>query len=372
MIGVNDSGETLVELAKQRSLAGRRRLHGEMTDLILADAHRLNDRDRATMGGILRKLLVDVEMDIRRTLIARIGEENVLPSELLAVLGNDAIEWTRSVLADTGALADIDLIDAIDARARAHRLIAFLRQAPTENGESALDRTVEDPVETWLRHPDPVVSKRAMELLVAEARTLDRFREPLLHRQDLPETVAESLYWRIGAGLRFALLRDFTLDPLLLDTLIERSTREALAARGGGDATAMRMAGLLVTRLQEIGVLRPAIVADAMRCGHFAVATATLALVTRLDESQLVRFVLDADGESLAIACKANAIERGDLARLLDLLAAMPENRTLRMDAGRVLTFFDKVSAAQADAVCRHWRLHPGYKRAVESLARNA
>lgn len=372
MIGSSDSAERLVELAKQRSLARRRRLQGEMTDLFLPETHRLNDRDRAMMSGILRKLLADVEMDIRSALAARIADENILPAELVAALGNGDVEWTRAVLAEAGALNDIELIEQIDLRARAHRLSSFLRQGLTIADEAGLDMHGEDLLETFLRHADGVVTKRAMEVLVAEARAVDRHREPLLLRQDLPAELAEPLYWRTGAALRFTLLRDFTIDPLLLDDLIERSTTLALAARSGGDATALQAARLLVGRLQETGALTPEVMTNALRYGHLTLATAAFAGLTRLEPALGLRLMLDADGESLAIACKANAIERKHLAALLDLLTKSPENRGLRQDAGRALTFFDKLSPVQADAVCRHWRLHVGYKRAVESFGRNA
>jgi uncharacterized protein (DUF2336 family) len=372
MIGSNDSAERLVELAKQRSLARRRRLQGEMVDLFLPDAHRLNDRDRAMMSGILRKLLSDVEMDIRSALAARLADENILPAELTAALGNGEVEWTRALLAETGALNDIELIEQIDLRARTHQLSGFLRQSGAESEDAALDAHGDDVLESLLRHPDGAISKRAMEMLVAEARAVDRYREPLLLRQDLPAELAEPLYWRVAAALRFALLRDFTIDSLLLDDLIESSARAALAGRTGGDATAFQAARLLVARLQESGALAPETVTNALRHGRLALATAAFASLTRLDPSHALRLMLSADGDSLAIACKANAIDRKDLAALLDLLTKSPENRALRQDAARALTFFDKLSPVQADAVCRHWRLHSGYKRAVESFPRNA
>jgi uncharacterized protein (DUF2336 family) len=375
MSGANETAETLVELAKQRSLARSRRLHGEMSDLFLADAHRLNDRDRAAMSGILRKLLLDIEMDIRAAMAARIGDEGFLPAELAARLDDSEFEWARPVLFETGALQNLSLIEQIDQRARAHRLVQRLRQggAMTEDLAAPIG---EDALEALLRHGDAAVSRIAMEVLVAEARTLDRYREPLLHRQDLPADVATPLYWTIAAALRFALLRGFAVDALLLDDLIEAATRAALGRRDSGEPTDRAAARALVARLQETGGLKPGLLANALRYGHFAVAAAILAQLARLDFPLAMRLLLDADGESLAIVWKAQAIERVHLAAVMPLLeAGLTMNREARgrtPETARALTFFDKISAPDADAVCRHWRLSADYKRAVESLARNA
>jgi hypothetical protein len=211
-----------------------------------------------------------------------------------------------------------------------------------------------------------------VELLVAEARGVDRYRPPLLHRADLPPNVAELLYWHLAASLRVALLRNFALDPLVLDDLIESAAGSALAARRDGEVTALQAARLLVERLRALDMLRPAVIVHALRFGHIALAAEALAGLSRLETGHALRLLLDSDGENLAIVCKAHAIERADFALLLDLLTKTPETRGVRAETGRILTFFDQLSAAQAATVCRQWRLHPGYKRAVESLTRNA
>ena len=112
------SAEALLDLARRKGQAERSVLFGNMTDLLLNESARLSDRERALIGGILQKLISQVEMDIRRGLAERLKSRSDAPAELVALLANDEIEIARPILLESPVLRDPDLMGLIRHRGR--------------------------------------------------------------------------------------------------------------------------------------------------------------------------------------------------------------------------------------------------------------
>ena len=88
----------LIALAGNRNPDSRDVLINDLTDLFAGDASTLTERDRAQMMSILRKLLHEVEMDVRCALAERLAPDENAPRKLVAMLANDRIEIARPVL----------------------------------------------------------------------------------------------------------------------------------------------------------------------------------------------------------------------------------------------------------------------------------
>src|SRR3546814_5850524 len=105
--------------------------------------------------------------------------------ELQSVLANDEIEVAQAVLERSKVLQDQDLIDVVLRRAEEHRMaIALRNDVSAAVAEALVEKAGPDVIEALIRNPDATLSRRAMEMLVAESKRFDRFQEPLLRSEE--------------------------------------------------------------------------------------------------------------------------------------------------------------------------------------------
>ena len=106
--------ESLIGLARQKSQAGRNTIFETVQDLFLLKKGGLSDRERALMGGILRQLIHEVEMSVRKDVASNLAKRDDAPRELVLALANDEIEVAHPLLIDSTVLHDSDLIELLE------------------------------------------------------------------------------------------------------------------------------------------------------------------------------------------------------------------------------------------------------------------
>src|SRR5690606_37276008 len=138
----------------------------------------------------------EVEMQERRALAARLAQMETAPRELLPLLANDEAEVARPVLRDSRLRSDPDLVEIVKHHSQQH-LVGIALRAPlsAEVSEAIVDYGDDRVIELLLKNPDAVLSRRALEYLVAESQRVDSFEEPLLSRHDLPPDLAHRMFW---------------------------------------------------------------------------------------------------------------------------------------------------------------------------------
>src|SRR3546814_19537168 len=121
-------------------------------------------------------------------------------------------------------------------RAEEHRMaIALRNDVSVAVAEALLEKSGPDVIEALIRNTDVMLSRRAMEMLVAESKRVDRFQEPLLDRADLPPELAYRMYWWVSAALRDYILKRFEIELTRRDTLCQSAARRGIAAHENGD-----------------------------------------------------------------------------------------------------------------------------------------
>ena len=99
----------LIELALDRSIAGRERLAEHVGDLCAGEKSKLTEQERDLISEILKKLLNDFELPIRERLSHRLAKSRNAPHDLIVNLANDRIEVAKPVLLESRLLRDPDL-----------------------------------------------------------------------------------------------------------------------------------------------------------------------------------------------------------------------------------------------------------------------
>ena len=363
--------DELLALARDRTVRGRTHLLENISDLFLSPDGRLTDRERSLMTDILRKLIRDVEMSVRRDLAEQLARAAAAPHDLVVDLANEEIEVARPILMDSGILRDVDLVEIVRSRSREHRLVVALRDDVSEAVSDALVDTGEpDVIVELLKNNDARLSRRATEYLVAESRRIDRFREPLIQRRDLPPDLALKMYWWVSAALRRHILTRYSLDALRLDDAIVGATENALDQLRREPASASEQAAALVAQLDDDRALTPGFLIGSLRAGRFPVFLAGFARHCRVSAATAREILLDGGMETLAVACKAADIDRRDFATIFMLTRRMADGRISRETAevNDGLRFYDQIQQEAAALVLRHWQLDPRYREAVGAM----
>jgi len=218
----------LLEMAGDRSEAGRALLVNAVCDLIVDDEHEPTSREAALMTDILRRLIGEVEVEVRKDMAERLCKVANAPRELMIELANDEISVAQSILQNSPVLRDPDLVEVIRHRAREHQLTVATRKEIGESVSDALVGTDDiDVITTLLDNRSAVISVLTLEYLVEQSERIDAFHQPLLHREELPDELASKMYTWVSAALREHFAGRFDVPDGALDKAVGGAVSQA-------------------------------------------------------------------------------------------------------------------------------------------------
>ena len=362
----------LLELAHRKTTEGRTSLASTVADLFGDGGAVLTDRERSLMFDILHKVVVDVEMTVRKALSERLADAEDAPLALIKLLANDAVEVAYPVLNRSRVLGDQDLIEVIRHRTLEHQLAVANRFSVSEVVSSALVDTGEGSViETLLNNQNARISQATLVYLVDESKRYDTFREPILRRTELGPDLAKRMFLWVSAALREFILEHFEFDEETIDELLEKAAFEQIDA-----ATAARAAGSdkLTESLADSGKITPEMLVNAMRQGEINLFVAMFSRMTGLCRNLVMRLLFESGGEGMAVASVAAGIDRGTFSTLLTLSRkARPQGATgSGPETGDVLALYDSTPREDAVRIVRKWQRNPDYQQAIRDLKSGA
>ncbi|EKV32097.1 hypothetical protein C882_3161 [Caenispirillum salinarum AK4] len=370
--GVIDE-QALLRLAREKSAEARARLATTISDLFRDEADALTDRERALMADILRRVLRDIEISVRRQVATALAGQQSLPHDLMVFLANDEIDVAYSILRQSRVLQDADLIEVIRNRTQEHQLAIANRYHVSEAVCDALVQTGQhEVIRELLQNPDADISGATMDYLVDQSRRVDSFHEPILRRADLPEDLAKRMFLWVSAALRTYIVDTFRLDAAVVDDLLEAAARE------GYDSVrreaSRRPAEALAERLARHSAITPELLVSALHDGEVSLFVSLMSRLAEMREPLVKRMLFEPGGEGLAITCRALGFARKDFSVIFLLSRkARPENtRTFKQDHEAAMAFFDRIQAAAAQKVLRQWQRDQDYLRALRDIETGA
>jgi uncharacterized protein (DUF2336 family) len=380
MVGPPDLGmQDLLDLARDKSVRGRTRLVQVVGDLFFDEHHVLNERERALMTDILRQLIHDVEMSVRKALADRLAIHDEAPHELITTLANDQIEVAHSILLNSQVLQDIELIEIIQHRTFEHQLAIAMRKSVSEAVSDALVETGNTTViQRLIENPAAKIAPNTMEFLVGESKGREAFQKPLLERPELSPHLAKRMYWWVSAALRKHIIEHYKVDPTELDQKIEETIKDILGepvqlAPGGVgtiDERSLDQASQLARKLKEKNSITPQLLLQALRRGEVQMFEGLFSQLTGLRPMLVRRLVFEPGGEGLAIACKAVEMSKPDFGSIfLMSRSARPGDKVVDpTEVARVMRFFDRIQRPTAQKVVARWKLDPDYLFAIKQV----
>lgn len=366
------SARDFIELARRKSAESREELFGNIADLFFDEGARLSDRERSLMTGILRSLFADIEAALRRELSASLADRGDVPEELKSLLAQDGADIARPILMRSRALRTPELVEIVKFRGREHGLAVAMRPSLARDaGEPGPAGGEDDAIEALLRHSDPELVQHASDYLVAEAERTDRLQMPVLRPADLPDDLALRVHWWVSAALRAHIVNAFAVNPTMIDDQIESATRAVVGRHGSAGTAISEAARRLIERLAVFEPVTMDLLIRLLRSGRIPAFIAGLSQFAAIPQPTARRIALQADGESLAIVCRASGVDRDGFLALCELVSDRAGGSgQLPSDArDSILAFFDAISKGNARAALNFWRRDPEFVSAIEQVA---
>ena len=364
------SSEHLLKLAKSKSAGSKHLLMENISDLFLSDSGRLSEHERVLMNDIMVKLLKDVETKIRKALAERLAESEEMSFELVALLANDTIDVAHPILSKSTLLQDEQLIEIIRNRTDSHRMsIAIRAHISTQVSDQLVEHGNEDVLEALIKNENAEISELSMNYLVDESRTVDRFQEPLLNRNDIPFELAHKMYWWVSAALRGKIITDFDIDETALDDALEMVTMN-IASKHNDKDNVMNKAIKLVKALADDRKLNAQFIITSLRQEKINLAVAGLAELSGLSVNLMWRIIREKTDESLAVVARAIGMEKEHFATLFLLILQSTTGPKARSTSilNKILILYDKIKPENAKIAVRYWQRDFSYQEAQSML----
>lgn len=366
-----DSTEDLIALAQDKSSAGRESLVATVADLFLEQGEVLSARERAIMTDILRTLIREVEMTVRKELAERLSASETVPGSLLHDLANDAIEVAHPILVRSEVLQNAELIEVIRHRTMEHRLaIAMRKSVESEVADALVESGEVEVMERLLENPGADLSAGAMEQIVIRSEKDERLHLPLVSRDDLAPDLAKRMLWWVSAALRKHIVTAYEIDPASLDVEIETAVRGLIEGKEGGAIDPKSALEYDVAHKQ----VDPEDLLRFLRRGEVSIFKNMLAKKLGLRLELLRRLLFEPGGEGLAIGCRAVEIPPKIFAAIYRLTREAKE-QTDETEVGeltRATQLYLAIDPDMAREVLTKWRRDPEYLWAIKQLSRVA
>jgi uncharacterized protein (DUF2336 family) len=353
--------ETLLRLAHDKSAESRKQLVSIIGDLFFDNGAVLTDSERAIMSDILRQLIHDVELTVRKHLAIRLSDEPQAPHDLVVSLANDDAEVAHPILLSSAVLRDPDLIEIIRHRTLEHQLAVAMRREVSADVCDALVATEDVNVITrMLDNPNAQIAQATMAYLVEQSQRVDAFQNPLVHRSDLPRQLAERMYWWVTAALREHIVRHFDVDPGELDT-----TMEAVVLSVGAELAEQRKSATdkLADNMLKANGHDHEMLVRLLRQGEISLFEAVLGQMTSLRDNLVRRLIYEPGGEGLAIACRALKVDKAVFGSIfvLSRKARPGSHKVADGETTRALQFYEDIDPEAASLILDRWRRNPDY-----------
>jgi len=223
------SFEKLLQLAQQRSLDGKGGLAASITKMCLQPGTKLTEEETQLTFEILRELIGEVEMEVRRYVADYLAHRKDVPNDLLEFLANDTIHVAYPVLVHSEQLSDDFLVDLIERKQRGHHMAVAERPSLSTMITNALIEINDDMVSgKLLENPGAQITDDNMDLLVERSIDNPQLQQKLLKRNDIPDQLVQRMYVWVGEATRQFILRNYNIDQELANAAIHDAMDTAL------------------------------------------------------------------------------------------------------------------------------------------------
>lgn len=337
------SYERLLRLAHQRAIDGKGGLAASIAKMCLDSRADLTKQELELTFEILRELIDQVELEIRRYIADYLAERTDVPQDLVDFLANDTINVAYPILVHSKQLTDGTLVDLVKQHGQSHQLAIAERDGLSEVVTDALVAAGDNEVAIQLvKNYSARISRSSMETLVDRSQTVEGLQAPLTRRRDLPEDLARRMYIWVGEALRQHIIQNFNIQDDLVNAAIASAVDTGLSENSEGtDIHGDR----LVKALHEEG-----------KQGFLTAFSA----VTSLDMATVNKIFDMTSLNTIAIACKSIDFSKQNFGLLLQqLLGSKFQQYNSAGLFDKALEYFERLEPANAKSALEKWKNGP-------------
>ncbi len=307
---MSDMGR-LAQLAVNPQGTSREEIYLAVASLYRIQGTGLNERERALMHEILRRLTRDVEMAIRIALAERLADDTTAPHDLILLLADDKIEVARPLLLRSPLLTDADVLRLLAAASEAHYEAVAARAHIGEPVTELLARSEAEPVLVALvRNATAKISTLAFETLVEKSRRLESLHEPLTHRPDLPPVLAARMCEWVADALKTYIAANYRIAPERLSTAMTQAETVVTSEPAAPRTPPAESAQKLIDKLASSGQLKAGFLLRVLHQGQSDLFDLALAKLVNMPLAELRHKFYDGGPRAVALACRGVGIDR--------------------------------------------------------------
>ncbi len=327
-----------------------------LSDLLLLSTDQVMPSERALIDEILVRLIVHVDVTLRKRIARRISGMTEPPGALLAKLARDEIIVAESILENNLAISDSDLIDIVRKGNGEHRRVIASRKAISSSVADALVEMSEVSVlETLLRNECVHFSLSGMEKLAQRSRYVPSLQPLIVERAALHSTLAYTIFWWLPSDLRLRVLFRFSVSRRVLQQAIADAVEQGEFDLRSNDpleqeALHFILGGQYSARGQAAHVF------EHLKTGKTDEFLSSFSIAAGISRQTVVKILRDPGGEALAVLCKAVSLKRQEFVMLARLLEKAKQATDLTEERAECLELvFDSLPTDSADLILRHW-----------------
>lgn len=256
-------------------------------------SHQLTEHERKLALEIIQIMTRDVAVQVREALSANLKETPDIPHEVAVALANDVESVALPILRSSPALTDEDLVSIVRGGDSVAKQVAIAgRDTVSETVSDALaDTHNEDVVATLVGNDGAALTEQTLQRVLSDFPDSERVHTPLVHRHQLPITIAERLVTMVSDRLKDHLVTHHELPATVASDLVfqtrERATATLLSETSGGDVEE------LVYQMRVNGRLTPSLILRTLCMGDVTFFEASLANLARVSMDNTRKLIHD-------------------------------------------------------------------------------
>jgi uncharacterized protein (DUF2336 family) len=279
---------------------------------------------------IVLALAKDVELEVRRALSHSLRRARNLPHDVALRLANDVEAVALPILATSPVLTDADLVEIVRyGSGKKHEAIAGRAGVSEPVADALVNHAGEAAVAVLMGNPTAQIAEASLGIAIDRFADSDRVKASMVHRAELPVTIAERLVVLVSTKLQAYLVSHHELPiSLATDIVLQSRERATLHLSIGSSEQELER---LVRQMHRNKRLTPLLVLRALCLGDLAFFEAAMAIMANVPVSNARILIHDAGPNGLA-----SLYERADMPRRLlpALRVALDVVRGTEFDGG--------------------------------------
>lgn len=262
------------------------------------DNPQLTDNELQLAHDVVRIMAKDVEVAVRSALSHNLRRATNLPHDVALRLANDVEVVALPILTDSPVLTDADLVEIVQrGSAKKHEAIASRAEVSEHVADAVISNAGEAAVAVLMGNATARIGADSLSKAVDRFARSDRVKSGMVHRENLPVTIAERLVVMVSERLQAYLVSHHELpSSLATDVVLQSRERATLHLSHGSSQQDLER---LVSQMHRHGRLTPFMVLRALCLGDLAFFETAMAAMAKVPVRNARILIHDAGSNGL-------------------------------------------------------------------------